>query len=792
MKRKNNTIRRVLTIDEQYEKKQTELNVENILELNVNNKKIDVIKQDNKYRLFLNLKLITPPHLLNNENTFTYYDDILTIMNVCRMKLRFIYKSIDFKNKTLGPDLIEPKSPIHEDFINKSKNDFNKITTWIEYFIELSFENLKELEEKASYLLSLSNRLKFFNITIPTKEELDFLFDNVVLGEISQTFLNNTIICNTGEENQYYVKYLVVKDLKETLPIGWWEQLTTYGADMMVVINPLSQLKSEKIMDRTEIEVNSLKEATSSFKRKKQYHKKENIERMSYQIISQANKLNKVQIILKFYDTDLNRLNQRINKVIKEQSNKIILGEKINSLNELDEFYLGFDSDLIPKITLDDLLLHRGAGFFFNSIIQEGGFVLCNKNDCLVCINEDDVNYDNGQGDFNELILGTPGGGKSALMKQKALRFFCKGDKIHIIDFAKEYRQLANLLNANIITLPNNRLKLNPFEIITILDADGKEQIDFPNIKEFINILYPSTSYDIMKLENVIQKLYLDNKIKGKPTFSKYLQLFKDKEIQKNYYIDEEFIILFENIINNYLYFDGETNIDISKKVNVYDLQQVRYNKAVKHGLGFLITRIIQKEMDANKFYEDFNSSKTMLEQVVEWAKKKNVDLTEVYNDYLVDKKIGSSDNLEKEYLDIMIDIVNRNTPKIRLIVDECHNWIDDENIAKFILSITKEGRKYNAGVICTTQSIQSALHTSYQQELLTQFTYKYFFKMQSNKDIKLINEHLNTNFNSSIQDFLLSKKLEKGMGVLVISGQLYMVGVDIPPHWKTLFNGGN
>ena len=137
------------------------------------------------------------------------------------------------------------------------------------------------------------------------------------------------------------------------------------------------------------------------------------------------------------------------------------------------------------------------------------------------------------------------------------------------------------------------------------------------------------------------------------------------------------------------------------------------------------------------------------------------------------------------QYYNIMSyawEIISRNKDENDiLIADECHILIDPNipQTLEFVRNISKRARKYNSSIIVITQSIEDFLNEKirlYGQSLLTNSTYKMFFKMdgQDLKDIentfKLTNKETQLIYNAKRGECLLNAGNRKIYTIFKIS----------------------
>ncbi|MGH3848043.1 MAG: VirB4 family type IV secretion system protein, partial [Pseudonocardiaceae bacterium] len=75
---------------------------------------------------------------------------------------------------------------------------------------------------------------------------------------------------------------------------------------------------------------------------------------------------------------------------------------------------------------------------------------------------------------YNSIILGRSGAGKSYLVKLEALRSLYRGIEIHVIDPEDEYARLAGAVGGTQVHLGGPGVRLNPFDLPISVRPDGR------------------------------------------------------------------------------------------------------------------------------------------------------------------------------------------------------------------------------------------------------------------------------------------------------------------------------
>ncbi|MEC3974346.1 VirB4 family type IV secretion system protein [Amycolatopsis sp. H20-H5] len=75
---------------------------------------------------------------------------------------------------------------------------------------------------------------------------------------------------------------------------------------------------------------------------------------------------------------------------------------------------------------------------------------------------------------YNSVILGRSGAGKSYLVKLEVLRSLYRGVEVSVIDPEDEYRRLCEAIGGTYIHLGNSEVRINPFDLPIALRPDGR------------------------------------------------------------------------------------------------------------------------------------------------------------------------------------------------------------------------------------------------------------------------------------------------------------------------------
>lgn len=368
------------------------------------------------------------------------------------------------------------------------------------------------------------------------------------------------------------------------------------------------------------------------------------------------------------------------------------------------------------------------GGFLFNTntFIDKSGFYFgINQNGGLIIFNM--WQKDTDRTNSNIVVVGGSGSGKSLSIKHLIYNEIPKS-KIFIIDAEDEYSYICKNLKGKVINCGGSQTGniLNPLQIRISKDT-GEDlnaiALHLQFLHTFFEILFPSLKdIEFSILDLVLEELYMKFNINQDTEISKlkntefpiledlyYLIENKNKQNKKLEY--EKLLSLLRPISVGQAksIWNGYTNIELDTRLTVFNTKniqefQVQYKRAQYYNIMSFAWEIISRNKDEN-------------------------------------------------------DI---------LIADECHILVDPNipQTLEFVRNISKRSRKYNSSIVVITQSIEDFLNEKirlYGQSLLTNSTYKMFFKMdgQDLKDIentfKLTNKETQLIYNAKRGECLLN-----------------------------------
>lgn len=782
-----NTIDRVLTYSEQADQKRDALGIEGILDetVSIDGRKQNVIvfKQKGIYRSFLKLESITNHDYLLEQDLMNYNSELYSIIAIQKLKVRILTKKINLEDYDLGISQITKDDEISELFKEDIIEEIENIPEILEYYLEFSNSKLDTLLETISYNLSNSTVFKFFNIHIPTENEMNYLYDEVVLGDVGVVYNEDHIIYNYTQPEQYFVKYLYVSDLRNRQVLHYWENLTMYGADVMIDVITTPDDVARKIVNKSLSEMGDLLNSRGGKQIDKMDQQKEyeNLCQVINDILEQTDNLIDIRFVLRFKSKDLETLNKNIS-TFKKDNNNLYFAEPLYEMQNTEHYYLGLASKVIPNITLTQKLFILGSGIAYNTYIQQNGFLMSSKNRSIVLLNRQVHSPSTGQAGFNEAFFGVMGSGKSTWQKTFITQDLLLNAQLLVVDYAKEYYQLCYEFKGEIINIYDGKTVVNPFDVLKLEDC-----VDYKKVGAFVSMLYPQIQENQAiktKMENLFKEF--EDKVASQ-SFIDYTKTFKkfNKTCGEDEKVSQEILDILDNISIQYPFFSGNTNVNLTNKFIVFDFEKVNGDPVLRSALGYLIIFLFTDLMKENIFKFNPNKEGNEYDQLIDYAKKKGIDINDVIVDNYtqgIDVSLNDIRKLKKK--------IEKNHPKLRLMIDEAHNFMREPDIVEEMLRIVKEGRKHNAGITFSTQTPDEMYRTVGQRQIFQLTAYKYYLKQNDRSTLTTIGEHGGNAIPESIISYLLSE-IAPGMGYLNLNEVFIPVGTNLSHRMEVLFDGG-
>jgi conjugal transfer ATP-binding protein TraC len=187
--------------------------------------------------------------------------------------------------------------------------------------------------------------------------------------------------------------------------------------------------------------------------------------------------------------------------------------------------------------------------------------------------------FDNKSGNYNTIVAGRSGTGKSVFMQDMLLNGLRMGVKVYILDVGRSYKKLCDLVEGQEIEFSKNSpICLNPFSKIKIDDQEEKEAA-FSMLKSLISCMASTGSdekHENSLIELALQKVWEQRGVKGTITdISETLQSMDDEKAKK-------LGIALTPYTKNGVYakyFEGENNVDLQNELVVIELEELKGKK---------------------------------------------------------------------------------------------------------------------------------------------------------------------------------------------------------------------
>jgi len=118
--------------------------------------------------------------------------------------------------------------------------------------------------------------------------------------------------------------------------------------------------------------------------------------------------------------------------------------------------------------------------------------------------------FANPSGNYNGVVVGTSGSGKSFLLNELTMRTLATGGRTWIIDVGRSYEKLANLLGGQFISFGEGAsISLNPFSMVTNFEEDL--EILKPLVAQMISPSRPLSDYEQAQVEVHLRSVWYDH-----------------------------------------------------------------------------------------------------------------------------------------------------------------------------------------------------------------------------------------------------------------------------------------
>ena len=425
----------------------------------------------------------------------------------------------------------------------------------------------------------------------------------------------------------------------------------------------------------------------------------------------------------------------------------------------LFDYVNGTDNPLYKYyVSLDNTSIGSMQPFIYANFIPSESIIVGNYSTNNIPIVADIWDLPNQNG----IIIGISGSGKSATSKSITTRnFIMNGRRIIIIDPQREYLYAAKVVGGDYIDIlantKNNSISINIFDKANY-ESEASNAFDL-KVNDIITFLsFASSSVSTLESGELV-----DRPLEGNPIFYQFtstliktfyaknkifsLEDFNDNEIPTL----DDFILYVKDIKDNIeksnrIALEGKTieNTDINYKNYLEAFKQISNACDILSNDEYAIFKGKTKISLSNR-YIVFNTR--------DLSPRMNLLSTYVIMNYVI--KTMSSDIIEEKIL----------------LVDE--GWkLMSKLGSDYIKVIAKTARKFNLGIVVTTQQI-SDFDNEQGRALLENSSFMYIFKQ---KEITRNKEKLMTDFGLTDEDINYLKLAGPGEGVLKFGDDKYRI----------------
>lgn len=326
------------------------------------------------------------------------------------------------------------------------------------------------------------------------------------------------------------------------------------------------------------------------------------------EIYHQHKKLATISLNVIIYDTDIERLNEKINRATLAFSNIDKSQPVLETLDILPIF-----TSCLPGNSVENyhrlLVKTSNAAQFINiSNFNRGyhrGIVVKNRNSEPVLFDYFDPRLNS----WNAIIIGPTGTGKSYLMQAMLLQLLEQGVKVFGLDvggvgnIGGSYKKMISLLNGRYIELNvDNPIPLNPFALIGE-NFDTKKQLFLRAFIEKLILEREQTS--ISKVEQAFISKVLEKYVaeyRGNRNLKTFVEFFAQQEDEEGY-VDVKLLAR-----KMYIYTHGEYSrflcaddmIEIREDLVCFDLKGLENHPDLQGIIAIIITGLLWELMERN------------------------------------------------------------------------------------------------------------------------------------------------------------------------------------------------
>ncbi|WNM15149.1 Mbov_0397 family ICE element conjugal transfer ATPase [Mesomycoplasma ovipneumoniae] len=600
---------------------------------------------------------------------------------------------------------------------------------------ELTFE-INMLKQKLAHIEIEAKKLKIdelLNLAVGilnpfdkfSKEQIENLVENPTRENIQSAFSLSEISWKPTyfQSMNKYFSIQGVSELPLELPPYWANNFFNSQSNIVWHIQKLSDREKDKILNRAYsiLSLNSEETNASVLNRRKNQLEQEAIENVvdvaasgqniffsTFLFVNQANSKDALKNI------------ERENEQIVKNSGSIIHTLIFNQLNAYVNSFFKYSDTLKERIEMPSNNIAWGFPFSTREFNDNNYNILGTNFSDGTPLFFDQFYQKSSRKNSNLFILGTSGSGKTTITKKLITYNLAVGNSVIVLDPQNEYAKIGKNLRANIVHLNSSGLTVfNPLQIRKTFNPNSNETeeifsnpdliaLHISKLETFFKIIFPS-------LKNV-HFIAILNSLKILYQSYGFFEI-NNKDITK---LENNEYPIISDLIQTIKKTDFDYLSENDKKVLIASFETDFGQYSV---LGRMFNNISNAE-NLNSNFTIFNVAALMnLEKRVYQAAF-----------FLVLSFIQGQ----------ISDFYQENDKKIVLVVDEGHKFVDESNLfaLNFLFDTAKTIRKYNGGLIITTQNpgdfAISGEAARKSEAIIENCQYSIFFNLKS-KDIEKI-----------------------------------------------------
>ncbi|MGY3725462.1 hypothetical protein SAMN05421767_10412 [Granulicatella balaenopterae] len=694
---------------------------------------------------------------------------------------------------------------------------FNEETHNKEFFVMIYGQTIEELRENCNDFLTYCGRLNIYKIPMKKKRILLFRMSNPLSPVLLLNDKENSKVELTDEQYDFDfycdvqpIGGITFKDTYVQTGEGYSTSLYVYklpsepdGLWMNEITNIPDTIVTEDIVNRDTDDVlkqlsKAMREQYSRFLEEKDAYDQE-IAAEEYSELKELGKaIRKSQEGIKYFTVRIYLYAQTKEELDKKvlETKKILSRNQFGATNLLMEqkeewqsmFLSAKAQELLPnkRVGRDVPTANIGYTFPANHVFlhdDRGKFLGYSFTGGHIIFDGFEIDTEHRK-HYNMIILGDMGSGKSTLLKKLFVDWHSKGTLIRGFDYSGEFTALINRLGGSIIALDGSAGRVNIFEIFpSLVNEDGtfNERANYTQhtskLATWYSILKPEApTEEIDVFELLISKLY--------ETFGFDLESPDEKFLGLEPY---EYPILSDLI-----------DVIETELMN----EQTIFKKDLYSKIHITLTKL--KQNFGVLFDGHTTIPKLQSEQIVYFNAVGLVG----YQDNIRNAQIFNAQSLcwsdmvihgkEQARLYDEGKITFANVKRAMLVIDECHNQINHQNLRQVtaVNKMQREGRKIFCGVALSTQAVNSLapenmtdMSAEALKEIYNFSQYRFFFNLpvSSISRLKTLSHH-------TISDGQINRIGNYRVGYCLLNmngGQNYEFNVHVTPEELDIFKGG-